>query len=190
MANLRVDLNYPIQDGMTVTFKAACDCTAIEGLIIYYPAASESALSTASKTFVFKDAHGNVLTGLGNLFSKDSYVKVTLDTVNNFAYIQNADTNSYLEGNFSKVSHKKNVTLLASSWSNKRYTLADEFITSTNIIELLPRENNGITYDQLMELGNAMIIGGTQSTGSLELVAMGTTPSNDIPITIIIRGDL
>jgi hypothetical protein len=59
---------------------------------VYYP--------DGSKEFVFKDAHGNVLTGLGNLFSTGAYVKAILDITNGYAYLQNADTNAYLEGKF------------------------------------------------------------------------------------------
>lgn len=98
MANVKVTLDYQINDGMSLTFKAPCDCTAVTGLIVYYPNIGEDSTTTVSKTFVFKDAHGNNLAGLGNLFMTGAYVKVILDTTNNFAYIQNADTNTYLEG--------------------------------------------------------------------------------------------
>ncbi len=97
MAQIRIDLNEPLLDGMDIKFQAPCDCTAITGLIVYYPTATEA---VASKTFVFKDAHGNVLTGLGNLFVKGAYVKVIVDVTNGIAYLQNADTNGYLEAQF------------------------------------------------------------------------------------------
>lgn len=99
MANIKVTLDYQIHDGMALTFKAPCDCTAVTGLKIYYPSLAENTSTQTSKTFVFKDSHGATLTGIGNLFMANSYVKVILDTVNNFAYLQNADTNSYLENN-------------------------------------------------------------------------------------------
>lgn len=51
----------------------------------------------SSQTFIFRDAHGNDLTGIGNLFSEGAYVKVILNTADGYAYIQNADTNAYLE---------------------------------------------------------------------------------------------
>ena len=86
MAYININTDYPIYDGMQITFKAPCDCTQTEGLRVN------------SKNFVFKDAHGVSLTGIGNLFSKGAYVKVILDAVNGYAYMQNADTNSYLEG--------------------------------------------------------------------------------------------
>lgn len=89
MANIRVDIGHEIIDGQPVTFVAPCDCTAIDGLKVYYPG--------GSKVFVFKDAHGNVLTGIGNLFAAGAYVKAILDVTGGSAYIQNADTNAYLE---------------------------------------------------------------------------------------------
>lgn len=97
MANVKVTLDYQINDGMSLTFKAPCDCTEVTGLKVYYPTITDDASTDTSKTFTFKDAHGNSLTGVGNLFTTGAYVKVILDTTNNYAYIQNADTNKYLE---------------------------------------------------------------------------------------------
>ena len=97
MANLIATSEIPIFDGMLLTLRAACDCTAIEGLTVYYPSVSDNAMADTSKAFTFKDAHGNTLTGIGNLFSAGAYIRVILDTTNNFAYIQNADTNGYIE---------------------------------------------------------------------------------------------
>ena len=89
MARIKVISECPFYDGMSVTFKAPCDCTAASGLKVYY--------DTTSQTFDFVDAHGKNLAGLGNLFAKDAYVKVILNTGESKAYIQNADTNAYLE---------------------------------------------------------------------------------------------
>lgn len=94
MAKIRVDLIEPLLDGMSIKFKAPCDCTAVTGLVVYYPGEDSVELN---HSFVFKDVHGNILTGIGNLFVKDSYVNVIVDTVNGVAYLQNADTNGYLE---------------------------------------------------------------------------------------------
>ena len=94
MANIKVEVSHGILDGQPVTFVAPCDCTKITGLKVYYP--------DGSKVFSFKDAHGNTLTGLGNLFAAGAYVKAILDVKNGFAYIQNADTNTYIEATFLK----------------------------------------------------------------------------------------
>lgn len=85
MGYIKINTKYPVYDGAPITFRAPCDCTAADGI------------SVNSKNFVFKDAHGVALTGMGNLFLKDAVVKVILDVTNSCAYIQNADTNSYLE---------------------------------------------------------------------------------------------
>lgn len=88
-------------------------------------------------------------------------------------------------------SAKVNTTLYASSWSTaKKYTVSNANITATSAVELLPRENSGITQAQLEALSGAMIVGGTQAAGSIQLVALGDAPTIDIPVTLIIRRDL
>lgn len=89
------------------------------------------------------------------------------------------------------LSTKVNTTLSASGWSAaKKYTLSNSNITATSAVELLPRENNGITQAQMEALSGAMIVGGTQAAGSIQLVALGDVPTIDIPVTIIVRRDL
>ena len=89
------------------------------------------------------------------------------------------------------LSTKVNTTLSASEWSAaKKYTLSNSNITATSAVELLPRENNGITQAQMEALSGAMIVGGTQAAGSIQLVALGDKPTTDIPVTLIIRRDL
>lgn len=89
------------------------------------------------------------------------------------------------------LSTKVNTTLSASGWSTaKKYTLSNSNITATSAVELLPRENNGITQAQMEALSGAMIVGGTQAAGSIQLVALGAVPTIDIPVTIIVRRDL
>lgn len=88
-------------------------------------------------------------------------------------------------------STKVNTTISASGWStDKKYTLSNSNITATSAVELLPRESNGITQAQMEALSGAMIVGGTQAAGSIQLVALGDKPTTDIPVTIIIRRDL
>jgi hypothetical protein len=99
MANIRIDVDGILMDGHNVTFKAPCDCTAIDGLKVYYIKDG----TQKSMVFTMKDTHGNDLAGLGNLFAKDAYVKAILNTTDKVAYIQNADTNGYLEGRFEEL---------------------------------------------------------------------------------------
>ena len=99
MANIRVDLEISIYDGMPGTFKAPADCSTITGLRVYYP---ESESMTTSRDFTFADAHRNDLTTISELFAANAMVKVILDLDDNMAFVQNADTNAYIENNFAK----------------------------------------------------------------------------------------
>lgn len=89
MAKIRVESKCEIYDGISITFKAPCNNTAVDGLNVYHKGVSRS--------FTFRDAHGKNLAGVNNLFSAGTYVKAVLDTANNYAYLQNSDTNAYLE---------------------------------------------------------------------------------------------
>lgn len=95
MPNIRIDSTIPISNGQALIFKSPADCSQITGLIVYYPDDD----TTTSKTFQFADAHGNNV-GSVSLFAEDVLVKVILDTDAGKAYVQNADTNAYLEGQF------------------------------------------------------------------------------------------
>ena len=94
MAQIKIDLGAKLVDGMDVKFKAPCDCTEVTGLLVAYINDKGAA---AEKGFTFRDSHGNNLAGLGNLFGAGAYVKAILDTGRGYAYVQNADTNAYLE---------------------------------------------------------------------------------------------
>lgn len=97
MAKIRLNIDHEIVDGEVLVFNAPCSCTDVDGIIVYYNQLTETDVEETSKSFVFADAHGNVLTGLGNLFMAGAYVSVILNITNGRAYIQNADTNAYLE---------------------------------------------------------------------------------------------
>lgn len=100
MANIRVDVNYTIKDGSEIVFRSPVDCSAITGLIVYYPAEDEN---TTSKEFALADAHGNNVGDILNLFAENVVVKVILDITSGMAFVQNADTNAYLEGRFRAI---------------------------------------------------------------------------------------
>ena len=95
MSKIRVDLEAALIDGQALTFKSPADCSQITGLIVYYPEGN----GTTSKDFKFVDAHGvDVGSGEISLFAANVLVKVVLDIDDGKAYVQNADTNAYLEG--------------------------------------------------------------------------------------------
>ena len=97
--NVRVDLQEAIRDGMEVVFKSPVDCSQVSGLILYYPENG----ATSSKEFAFADAHGNNVGDIDHLFAENVVVKVILDVTSGMAFVQNADTNAYIERTFAKV---------------------------------------------------------------------------------------
>lgn len=99
MANIRVNVNYTVKDGSELVFRSPADCSAITGLIVYYPGENE----TTSKVFALADAHANNVGDIDNLFAENVVVKVILDVTAGMAYVQNADTNAYLEGRFAAL---------------------------------------------------------------------------------------
>ena len=105
MAKIRLNVDHEIVDGEVLVFNAPCSCNEVDGIIVYYDQLTESNVTKTIKSFVFKDAHGNTLTGLGNLFSAGAYVSVILNLANGYAYIQNADTNKYLEDRFPVITY-------------------------------------------------------------------------------------
>ena len=95
MANINVVVDKTIADGYKLKFRTPCESTTVEGLEVKYPA--KNGVGTLIKKFVFKDAHGTELSGVGNLFVSGVMIEVLLDVTHGVAYIQNADTNSYVE---------------------------------------------------------------------------------------------
>lgn len=93
-----------------------------------------------------------------------------------------------LEKNKSDKSTSYTELLSASFWSNNSYKLFNQVITATSIVELYPNPN--ITSDQLEALQGAMIIDIAQASGYITLKAMGDVPTVDIPIIIVVRGDM
>ena len=93
--NVRVNLNTPIKDGQEVVFRSPVDCSQVTGLKVYYRNEDGGA---DFKEFAFADAHGNNVGDIDHLFAENVVVKVILDVTTSMAFVQNADTNAYLEG--------------------------------------------------------------------------------------------
>lgn len=100
MANIRVDVNYVIKDGSEIVFRSPIDCSAITGLVVYY---TEEDGSATSKEFTLADAHGYNVGDIDHLFAENAVVKVILDVTHGMAFVQNADTNAYLESRFEEM---------------------------------------------------------------------------------------
>lgn len=101
--NIRVDLHTPINDGTEVVFRSPVDCSQITGLIVYYREDGK----TSSKVFALSDAHGNNVGDIDHLFAENVVVKVILDVTSGMAFVQNADTNAYIEKTFVKTINGK-----------------------------------------------------------------------------------
>ena len=96
--NIRVDLKAPIIDGTEVVFRSPVDCSQVTGLKVYY--------NGEATEFTLADAHGNNVGDIDHLFAENVVVKVILDLTTRMAFVQNADTNAYLEGRFAEgVTH-------------------------------------------------------------------------------------
>ena len=93
-----------------------------------------------------------------------------------------------VEANCVKRSVFSTHTLVASSWTDKTYALNVEGVTDTSVQEILP--DVYITPEQLEALQGANIVDGGQLTGVLVLKAFGDVPTIDIPIRVVLRGDL
>lgn len=79
-------------------------------------------------------------------------------------------------------------TLLSSSWVGNEYELSVEGVTETSIQELLP--SLSITEDELSALQSANIIDNGQEENIIKLKAIGDVPTSNIPIRVIVRGDM
>lgn len=100
--SIRIDLDSIPYNGMDVVFRTPCDCSEITDIIIYHPKLDGT---IGNQKFVLKDAHNNNIGNLSELFASDVLIKILLDITNGYAYIQNADTNQYLENKFGNHSH-------------------------------------------------------------------------------------
>ena len=175
--NIRIDLNHAPLDGETVSFKAPCNASDVTGLIIYYPNESNQEIS---KEFTLNDANGGDIGVLDNVFAEGAIVKVILDTDLNNAFVQNPDTNTYLEGRFTDLAGQYvAATMSTSKWSGNTYSFEATYPNAKyNIsIEVAPNA----TAEQFEAFGGAMICGSADSNVA---TALGDVPTVDIPIII------
>ena len=96
--------------------------------------------------------------------------------------------------NITKLNSKLiDVTLNSGSWSGSEppytYTISNSSITDTNeAVEIAP--NNSATDEQLIAYMDCGLCGGTISAGKIVLKAFGSKPEINIPIVMIIRGEI
>ena len=88
-------------------------------------------------------------------------------------------------------SNIEEISLISTNWIGDSipysYTITNDSITSTNIIDLIFNPNTEELKDTLID---TEISGYLQTNGSITIYAWGNKPSIDIPITIIIRGGI
>lgn len=96
------------------------------------------------------------------------------------------------ESTYSKKSTVVDATLAAASWSGTvapyTYTLSVSGVTATSVNEISYKYSD--TDIQIKAYQDALLRDGGQSTGKITLKAVGTKPTVDIPITIIVRHDV
>ena len=106
------------------------------------------------------------------------------------AYLQN-QINDILAAKSDK-SVLVTTTLPASGWTGTdapyTQTVSVAGVTATSANEILPGAE--ITAEQLQALQEANIQDGGQAEGSLTLLAYGDKPTIDLPVRVIVRGDL
>lgn len=120
----------------------------------------------------------------GNLQTEINALKETVGT-NTSGIAANKEA---IASNTAKlVTTSKNITLSASGWSNGSYTISDSLITATSNQEIIPAAS--ISADQYKALVKASIVATGQAAGSIIIKAFGATPSINIPVTVIFRGE-
>lgn len=181
MANIRIDLKEELTNGHEATFQAPCNCTAITGIVAYYPSNGD----LVSKSFTFRDAHGNDLTGIGNLFAQGAFVKVILDSVNGHAYIQNAGTNGYLEHRMKY----RTATLAVNGWTTSApytQTVTVSGITANDapMISMgTPATPNAANYKSTKK-AYGMIDRAVTGSGTITFYCYSKKPTVAIPIVV------
>jgi hypothetical protein len=131
MSNIRVDVGYTIHDGTEIKFRSPVDCSAITGMIVYYPGANGNVVS---KVFALADAHGNNVGDIDHLFAEDVVVKVILDVTKGMAFVQNADTNAYLEAQLAgKVPANYSTASAANGWHRAHFAKIGKMVTCSLI---------------------------------------------------------
>ena len=137
MASIEHSLNHPLRDGESIKFKANCSSSEATDLKIIYPTDDDGTLET--ETFVFKDAHGNDLSRMADVFLAGAYVEVITDTSEKAAFIQNGDTNGYLETKMAAIEpQSKSVVLTANGWSGNTQTVSLNGVTAESLLIVSP----------------------------------------------------
>ena len=173
-------------DGVAATAKSEAVSAAATDATSKANAAKAAAIETASGDATTKanNAQSNAVA------SAKSYTDTEVGKVNEKA-TTNANAITVLDGKVANKANKAsavNATLVAGNWSGDTYILTVSGVTTTSNQEILPAVN--ITTEQLEALQSANIQDGGQANGSVTLKAFGSVPTIDIPVRVIVRGDM
>lgn len=90
------------------------------------------------------------------------------------------------------LSAAKTATLTASGWTGSdapySQTISVDGVTATSANEILPGASISASQLELLQLANLQ--DGGQAAGSITVLAYGGKPTSDLPIRVIVRGDL
>lgn len=177
MANIRFDFRRAPLDGQVVTFKAPCNASDISGLIIYYPNENSEIVSTE---FTLNDANIGDIGVVDNIFAEGAIVKVILDTDTNNAYVQNPDTNTYIEGRFDTLQEYVDAVSSGKADEDHEHSNYETIEDATSkLIEAKAYADEikdsllngaGEAYDTLKELGD-LINENVDAIEALEIIA-------------------
>ena len=180
---------------------AASDVSLIKQGNIPSSATTVQALAAALGTLAFKSSIEN--TPVSNLTTSQFASGVITTALNITAEGKIADARALKTlndkittntNNIAKLNSKiQNITLSSTSWSGSEapfsYTVSNSDVTSTSkIVEIMPA--NGATNAQLQAYLSAGLCGGATGTGTITIKAFGKKPTTNIPITIVVRGEI
>jgi len=174
MSYIRVDLDHAPFEGERVVFKAPCSASSTMGLKIYYDG--------TPTFFELCDAHGVDLDWEYEAFASNALVTVVLDfdVDGNKAFIQNADTNAYLEGRLTKMGS----IAFSTSWTGNSspytqvVTVTGQMITANSKVDLQP---NAYAISRLItDKVSALFISNTD--GTLTAYAIGAKPTQAMTV--------
>lgn len=144
-------------------------------------------INGATTTFTTVTSGGEVLRS--NAFLLDSIVYIILDIANSKMYIRQDNAAQIGSATTSTLVY---TTLTAAGWAGTSatytQTLSIAAVTATSVNEYFPTK--GDTDGQREAFKDADLDDGGQVVGSMTLKAHGDKPTIDIPITVIVRGDL
>ena len=172
MAKIKVTSKCAIYDGMIMTFKAPCDCTVADGINVYF--------QDDKQTFLFRDAHGNDVSEIDDLFTIDTYVTVSLDTTNGYAFLQNADTNAYLEEALAEKANKTHGHKLTDSGITGILPVSKGGTGSSSGLEDAP--NNAIITKLVNDSSNQLYYKATASGALYATAANGAPKFGTLPL--------